>query len=267
MSCSVASFNLRFDNPDDIGNLWRERKEHVLKMLKHYGWDIVGMQEVRGNQMRDLAALDGYAVEGRSREPDPEGEHGPIFYNAAKFERLDGGTFWLSSTPDVPSKSWDSDCYRICTWLKLRDRQSGKTIAILNTHLDHVSEEARYQGARVILDWIDKHASDVPVILTGDFNASPEERCYRAITERLRDARRAAGQEHYGPWGTFTGFRFDVPTDELKEIDYIFVSPQVHVRKTRTVTDSFDRKYPSDHFPIEAMVEWQSSSNNHNHIQ
>ena len=250
-----ASFNLRYDNPHDGENGWAHRKANVLDMVRHYGWDAIGMQEVCGSQLDDLSSLSDYSHEGIGRENDRESEHVPIFYKKQIFRKEDGGTFWLSTTPGRPSKSWGSDCKRICTWVKLRDGRNGKRFIFVNTHLDHVSEEARFQGARIIAGWIAQHASGLPVILTGDFNASPDERCYREIIAAgLADARRAAEEGHYGPTGTFTGFDYAIPWEKLKEIDHIFVNRHVRVRKTRTVVDSFDRKYPSDHFPITAEV-------------
>ncbi|UQZ33623.1 endonuclease [Paenibacillus sp. PK3_47] len=250
----MASFNIRFDSPADGENGWEFRKEHMLRLIRHYSWDVFGLQEAQGNQLRDLAALDDYEVEGISRDHNPESEHSPVFYKKSVFTKEDGGTFWLSETPEVPSKSWGSDCNRICTWVRLRDKRNGNRIHFMNTHLDHISEEARYRGALIILDWIRNHGGDLPVVLTGDFNAFPDERCYREITGQLTDTRRAA-DSHYGPWGTFTGFRYDIPWDQLKEIDYIFTDKQAKVLKTRTVTDSFDRKYPSDHYPVTATLE------------
>lgn len=252
----MASFNIRFDNPADGENAWPCRKDLVLAMMAHYNWDVVGLQEVTGRQLAYLSGLSGYGTEGVSRDSDPESEHGPIFYKASVFAKEAGGTFWLSQTPDVPSKDWGSDCRRICTWVRLKDKRNGKLLVFMNTHLDHVSEEARYQGARILLDWVERHARGLPVILTGDFNASTEERCYQEIVKRFTDTRRDAKQGHYGPWGTFTGFRYDIPWGELKEIDYIFADKQMNVLRTRTVTDSFDRKFPSDHFPIAATVEF-----------
>lgn len=253
--CKVASFNIRFDNPADGENSWERRKSHVLDMMAHYRWDVVGLQEARGNQLRFLSGLDGYETEGISRDDDPDGEHGPIFYKTAVFEKEDGGTFWLSHTPEVPSRSWGSDCMRICTWVKLKEKERGHSLLFMNTHLDHISEEARYRGVLVILDWIGRHAAGLPVVLTGDFNASSDERCYKEIVKRLTDTRRAENASHYGPWGTFTDFRYDVPWNELKEIDYIFAGKDIRVLGTRTVTDSFDRKFPSDHFPVTATLE------------
>ncbi|MFD1775913.1 endonuclease/exonuclease/phosphatase family protein [Paenibacillus rhizophilus] len=251
----VASFNIRFDNPEDQGNRWEFRKSNLLGMLHYYSWDIIGLQEVCGNQLTELAELSGYRYEGEGRDGGPNGEHCPIFYRKDIFEKEAGGTFWLSLSPGEPSISWEADCPRICTWARLRDKRSGQTLVFLNTHLDHVSEEARFQGAGLITDWIGSYVPDAPVIMTGDFNAGREERCYRKLNGFLRDAKWVSEEIPYGPEGTFSNFDYHMPWSEMKEIDYILVSEQVKVVSVRTVTDSFDGQYPSDHFPVTAEVE------------
>ncbi|WP_189021802.1 endonuclease/exonuclease/phosphatase family protein [Paenibacillus albidus] len=252
----MATVNVRFDNPADQENAWGYRKKHFLEMMSYYSWDVAGLQEVCGNQLEDISRLSEYSYEGIGRENDNVSEHVPVLYKKDRFEKEDGGTFWLSLTPDYSSKSWNSDCKRICTWVRLKDIRNGKVFVFLNTHLDHVSEEARFKSVQLLKDWIEEHASNVPVVLAGDFNAFPEERCYQVITGILQNARQAANAAHYGPTGTFTGFDYSIAWEDLKEIDYIFASRHVNVLKTRTVVDSFDGRYPSDHFPVTAVVEF-----------
>ncbi|SEO06576.1 Metal-dependent hydrolase, endonuclease/exonuclease/phosphatase family [Paenibacillus sophorae] len=251
----MASFNIRFDNAGDGVNGWEYRKTNLLEMLNYYSWDIIGLQEVCGNQLTELTRLSGYHYEGEGRDGGGDGEHCPIFFRKDIFEKEDGGTFWLSLFPGKPSKSWGADCPRICTWAKLRDLRTGQIIVFINTHLDHISEEARFQGAKLIVDWIRSYASDVPVIVTGDFNAGREERCYQKLCENLRDARLISRTAPYGPAGTFSNFDYSMPWNELKQIDYILTSRHADVLSLRTVVDSFDRKYPSDHFPVTVTVE------------
>lgn len=250
-----ATFNLRCSAANDGQNSWVHRREQVQSLMRHYEWDAVGMQEVSGEQRDWLSGLPGYGHEGIGREDDRESEHSSIFYREDRFERLDGGTFWLTPTPEVRSVAWNSACTRICTWVKLRDRRDGRTLAFVNTHLDHMSEEARFEGARVILKWISENAADEPVVLTGDVNATPDERCYREITASLTDTKRADGAEHYGPLGTFHGWKADESWAGFPEIDYVFVSAGIRTLKTRTNVDCVDRRYPSDHFPVEAWVD------------
>jgi len=255
MMLRVATFNLRNSFAADGPNAWDRRRGQVLDLLRYYEWDAVGFQEMTGEQKEAAAsALPEYAHEGISRDNDGAGEHCCVFYRKDRFERLDGGTFWLSPTPGVPSKAWDSACIRICTWVLLRERSGGRRLGFVNTHLDHVSEEARAEGAKIIADFVEKRFPGIPAVLTGDFNAAPGERCYGTIAAAMTDTRRAAGSFHVGPSGTFHAFRPEEAWGRLPEIDYIFVSRDVRVLKTRTIADRGDGGYPSDHFPVEAHI-------------
>lgn len=253
---AVASFNIRLSAVDDGENSWQYRKGHVRDMIRYYGWDVFGMQEVCRDQFDYLAELEEYAFEGGARDESPHTEYGPIFYKKDLFEKEDSGMFWLSATPDTLSKGWDADCHRICTWVKLKDKRNGNVFAFLNTHLDHRGEKARSNSAELINRWIKENLDDIPVVLVGDFNTLPSEQPYQEFSKQLIDTRAITKDAHYGPRGTFTDFQYDIAFEDVKEIDYIFVSRQVNVLKTRTIVDSIDRKFPSDHFPVVATVEF-----------
>lgn len=252
---SVASFNIRLSAVDDGADSWKFRRGHVRDMIRYYSWDVFGMQEVCPDQLDYLSELKEYSFEGIARDESTTSEYGPIFYKKDLFEKVDSGMFWLSSTPESLSKGWDADCYRICTWIKLKDKRHGNTFAFINTHLDHVGVEARMKSAKLINQWIEDSFVDIPVILTGDFNTIPEEQAYQTFSEKLTDSRAITKDAHYGPKGTFTDFDYNISPKDLKEIDYIFTNDLVKVLKTRTIVDSFDQRFPSDHFPVSAMVE------------
>jgi endonuclease/exonuclease/phosphatase family metal-dependent hydrolase len=253
---NIASFNIRYDTPLDKDNAWVNRKDNVLKMLSYYSWDVFGLQEVRDHQLNDIKVLDGYRYEGIGREEGSSASEAcPVFFKADIFHKEAGGTFWLSLTPEVSSKSWNSDCPRICTWVKLKDKRSNKVFVFVNTHFDHKSEEARIEASKMITKWIEDEFSEMPVILVGDFNSDPEETCYKVLSNKLLDAFKVSKTPHYGPIGTFNYFDYNIQWKLLKEIDHIFVNNHVNVRKTATIVDSFDGVFPSDHFPITASIE------------
>src|SRR5690606_31094241 len=116
-------------------------------------------------------------------------------------------TFWLSSTPAVPgSKGWDAAITRIVTWGQFRDKVTNKEFFVFNTHFDHVGLEARKQSARLILQKIKDLAGSSPVILTGDFNAGPDDEPIQIILDKenpmhLLDSKSLSAQPHYGPEG------------------------------------------------------------------
>ncbi len=208
----VMTFNIRFNNPDDGFNAWPHRKELAASMIRYHDADIVGLQEALYGQLEDLKALlPGYEWFGVSRDdgssgPDSPGEFAAILYRSDRLERLDGGTFWLSPTPQVVgSLGWDAAITRTATWCRFRDKRSGREFYHFNTHFDHRGEKAREESARVILQQITVIAAEAaPVVLTGDFNCVPTDPPYRVLTvERgLRDAMLVSAQPHHGPQST-----------------------------------------------------------------
>lgn len=247
----VMSYNIRFDNPADSINAWPNRKEKVFALLKKYDPDALGVQEALKHQLDDITkALPGYAYIGVGRDDGKTtGEYSAILYKKEKLSVLDQNTYWLSTTPDVPgSKNWDAAITRIVTWGKFRDQKSGKEFLLINTHFDHIGTEARRNSARMIKERLDKN-TELPVILTGDFNCTREDPPYPILTAdtglRLIDP--APPQ----PPGTFCNF--GVNSMECRPIDYIFHSGQWKSRDYQVITDNDGKNYPSDHLPV--MVE------------
>ena len=107
------------------------------------------MQEALPGQMDDLAeAFPDFSFEGVGRDDGKrEGEFSAVFYRLDRFEKKDGGTFWLSETPEVCSFGWDAVCRRVCSWVELADREGGQSLHVFNTHFDHVGVEARKNAA------------------------------------------------------------------------------------------------------------------------
>ena len=251
---NVLSFNIRYDNPKDAENNWKYRKDHVAALINYYEADLIGMQEVLKSQLDDLEmALPAFNWLGVGRDDGKEaGEFSPIFYNRAKFEELASSTFWLSETCDVPGKmGWDAVCNRVVTWVKLKQKSSGKVFFLFNTHFDHKGSVARSESAKLILQKIEEIATGFPVLLTGDFNCVPGSDPYQTLTaeEALTDAFVASRSPHYGPKGTYNGFRMTEKDDE-RRIDMVFARGEVTVLKHAVLTDSKGGRFPSDHFPV-----------------
>ncbi|MBX3276815.1 MAG: endonuclease/exonuclease/phosphatase family protein [Acidobacteria bacterium] len=258
----VMTFNIRYDNPRDGENAWPNRKEMVAGMIRFHGADLVGVQEALRRQLDDLATLlPEYAWYGVGRDDGKDkGEFSAIFYRRDRFQVLEGGTFWLSETPDTPgSKNWDAAITRIATWCKFRDRTAKRDFFHFNTHFDHVGVEARKQSALLLRTRMAKMAGNSRVILTGDFNCRQTDAPYLAITSEsgdgrpLRDARNLSQFGHHGPTSTFNGFKALGPPES--RIDYIFLGDGWRVRLHGTLADTFDGRFPSDHLPVIAEIE------------
>lgn len=252
----VMSFNIRYNNPDDGVHAWPNRKDRVASMIRFHQADVAGLQEALIGQIRDLKQrLPGYAWVGVGRDDGKQGgEFSPIFYRTDYLEVLDHGTFWLSETPDVPgSVGWDAALPRIVTWVLFRDRRRSENEAFyhFNTHFDHRGEQARRESARLLVQRIDSIARQENVVVTGDFNVTPDTETYRTLTEELDDARSVVDAPH-GPPGTYSSF--EVGNEENRRIDYIFRKNGTIVRRFGTLTDQWHGHYPSDHLPVLATV-------------
>ena len=295
----VASYNIRLSGENgraDRGtpNAWKERKDDLLALVQKLDLDVFGLQEVCPDQAQFLREnLAGYEFVGEHRNADrTSGEASPVCYRKSRFEALEKGTFWLSETPDTPGlKGWGAACPRVCSYLILRDRSSGKKFCFANAHTDHVSALARKNGMLLVIERMRKFGSGLPIVFTGDHNCRETEEPAMAVKERLKDALYVSESPQKGSWRTFSGWKWldkevsivealQAPSelrnakkgspDAMKDaqglhpyekygarIDYIYVSDGIRVIDYRTVNDSRPGKklYPSDHFPVVATIE------------
>ena len=247
----IITYNIRFNNPDDGINAWPNRSKEVAALLEFYQPDIFGLQEALIGQIEDIQAkLPKMKWTGVGRDDGKKaGEFSPIFYNAEKYKAIKQGSFWLSQTPDKPGLGWDAACNRVCTWVLLETEKKDKQFMVFNTHFDHKGNQARLESAKLILKKIKElNKENLPVILTGDFNLTPEQAPIAIITKELKDSRSISKKAPYGPSGTFNNFEFN---SLLKDrIDYVFVNDQVEVKQYAVLSDSKDQRYPSDHLPV-----------------
>lgn len=258
---NVMSFNIRYDNPDDSLNNWQYRKDVAAKTIKSQNADIVGAQEVLVNQLNDLKSrLPEYNAIGVGREDGIEkGEYSAILYKKDRFKEIKSGYFWLSETPEVAgSKGWDGACERIATWAILEDISSKKQLFFINTHLDHVGKIARQEGVTLLLSRANALANGLPIIMTGDFNATPESDVIKHVTdvnspEHLIHSKDIAVEKSGTDW-TFHGFG-KVPMERREFIDYVFVSKGIKVAKHSVLPEKLDDIFISDHSVVVAQIE------------
>jgi endonuclease/exonuclease/phosphatase family metal-dependent hydrolase len=225
----------------------------LTKTLDRQSPDFIGMQEVLKRQLDYLLEnLPEYRSIGVGRDNGKEGgEFVPVLYQYERFRLLDDGTFWLSPTPaDTASVGWDAALTRICTWGKFLEINTGKEIFFLNTHFDHMGKTARAESARLILDFIEKETTGLPVILTGDFNCSPDEEPYRILADDkkgLQDACLSVNSPESCTEGTFNGFE---TTENLPRIDMVFVKGNWEVNSYEILRIKRGKMFISDHFPV-----------------
>ncbi len=254
---NIISFNIRYNTPGDGENAWPHRIEMVTGLLRFHEAGIFGLQEALHGQIMDIQNnLPGYKWFGVGRDDGKKaGEFSPVFYDPSKFILLENETFWLSETPGKPSRGWDAACNRVVTWGRFQSKVTGKQFLVFNTHFDHQGEEARKNAAILVRNTIEEmtYNKNLPVILTGDFNLTPDELPISLLKKYLHDSRDISEEPPYGPAGTYNGFNIRAELD--RRIDYIFVQGNIKVLKYAALSDFNNQRFPSDHLPVFVKVQ------------
>ncbi len=280
---TVASYNVRTNNKNDRarGDGWEQRCPQICRIIHTRDFDIFGAQEVQHNQLLDMcAALPEFAYVGVARDDGAtKGEYSPIFYKKERFELLDSGTFWLSETPEKPSMGWDARYPRVCSWVRVKDKECKRIFWFFNLHMDHRGVVARRESSKMILKKIAEIANaKEPIILTGDFNVDQNNEIYSIIADSgvLADSYKVA-EQCFDINGTFNNFKPEAWT--TNRIDHIFISPTWRVVSHDVPTDIYwskvegeavgsenfpkEQKYnlyqvrmPSDHFPVVVKLDY-----------
>lgn len=261
----VMSFNVRNGDADDGVNRWDQRRDLCAARIASAAPDLLGLQEALAHQNRFLAErLKDYTAVGVGRnDGKAKGEYTTILFRTARFTLVESGTMWLSPTPQVVgSKGWDAAFPRIATWARLRDRSAGdRELLWLNTHFDHKGKQAKLESARLLRRTAAERGQGVAVVITGDFNAEPGSAPHQALVQgagdglELVDAYAAAHPDSpKSPEGTSHGYR--VPP-KGPHIDWILSSPRFAVRSVEVDRYREDDRFPSDHFPVTAVLTWR----------
>ena len=233
-------------------NVWvsgktSERNERVLTMVRNYFPDTVGFQEVDPTWLSVLrdGLKDQYAYVGEGRNGGNSGEYNPIFYKKELFKLIEGGTKWLSDTPNVVSKYDESSLPRIYTYALLERKSDGKRIMVVNTHFDHTSAEAREKQAKVLVKYLNT-ITDYPIVLTGDFNCTNSTSAYSTIINCGMSNAYDIADKRENNAATFTNYGAS-----NKIIDFVFVSPtKVAVTFYKVCNEKINNDFPSDHHPV-----------------
>jgi endonuclease/exonuclease/phosphatase family metal-dependent hydrolase len=257
----VMTLNIRFATEADGQNQWNNRKEKVTQTLLYHDVVLCGMQEALYTQIEYVAnAMPTHGWIGVGREDGKQGgEFSPIFYDKNRLKLLESNTFWLSETPEKPTKGWDASFKRVVTWGLFLDRKTKKKFYCFNTHFDHQGVVARRESAKLLLQKVQQIAQKTPFVVMGDFNAFPSDEPILLLTDTskdfyFQDSKSLSKTPHFGPEGTFNGFgnkeRDNAP------IDYIFCSKAFVVKKHATLSTSWGGFFASDHFAVLATLKW-----------
>ncbi len=254
---TVGTFNVRNDNAADVGNLWVQRRDVAANLIRFHQFDVMGTQEAKKNQIDDLSErLPEYATYGLGRDNGRAGEeHATIFYRKDKFKLLKKGDFWLSETPDQPGLGWDAKCCnRICSYVYLQDKQTGKKFYFFNAHFDHQGKIAKIESSKLILKKIKEIAGRQPAIFTGDLNDNAQSESYGVLNQSgwLSDSFNQV-KHPYVNNSSFNGWGKKLGASEI--IDHVFVTKHFKAKRWGVLTDTYQGKFPSDHFPILVTVD------------
>lgn len=248
---TVMSYNIRLGSADDGTNSWQFRCPASVLMIEDLKPDVIGVQEAL---LPQLLFLDencrSYDYVGAGREDGKKkGEYAAIIYNKKTVSVVKWGTFWLSETPEEPSKGWDAACIRSSTWAVMKSKASGKKFLFINTHFDHMGENARRESAALMISKISELNPDgLPVVLVGDFNVEYTHPDMSPVTDSMKNARKIAAitdsSATYHGWGKAS-----------EVIDHIFYTGFRSCTRFETVTKPYaERKFISDHYPVEAVL-------------
>lgn len=264
----VMSFNIRWDSELDTPpeNSWERRKSYVSSMIRFHRMDLVGLQESSKDQVHDLEKLmPEYGWYGVGLEDGKDkGPFDAIFFRKSRLELLNHSHFFLSSTPDVPSKGWNARFARGVVWAEFKDKKSQKTFFFFNTHFDYHSQIARDESALLLRKQVEEITRGGSFVITGDFNIFPElggKITYELLTQKsplttgrkFFDAHYKALFPHHGPTGSWSGFK--EPGQPGIKPDYIFVDKSVTVVTHGILADTFNGHFPSDHLPVVAEID------------
>jgi endonuclease/exonuclease/phosphatase family metal-dependent hydrolase len=256
MSLCVMTFNLRYASAKPP-NSWPERRPVMGRLIKKTAPDLIGTQEGLYPQLKDLAAdLPEYEWIGLGRDGGSRGEFMAVWYRRDRFEPMAYDHFWLSDTPEVVgSSTWGNSNRRMVTWVRFRERRTGREFYFWNTHLDQQIELARQKAASLIVERAGKIRDGLPLLLVGDFNATAgSSRAYEILTKDggFSDVWALAGRRINETLNSF--HNYNKPLEEKTRIDWLLVRGPVEVEKAEIITYAENGQAPSDHFPVAAWL-------------
>lgn len=250
MPIKIISQNVMCWERDVVGT-YEIRRPLLNTVFHNYGADIIGMQEVTEDwekyfdqDLKDFGKLLVYRSINNK-------EAVPIYWKKDRLDVIDSGHFWLSETPEKESVGWDAACIRITCWILFKDKETKKEFVFVNTHLDHVGKNARINGLQLIFDFIkEKFGENIPIVLTGDFNARPDSETVQKADSFLNNSRTIAKDTT----NELTYHAYNREGEIPGIIDYIYLSQNIECEKFEVIKEFDGNKPQSDHYGILAEI-------------
>lgn len=248
---AFMSFNVLTDSFFLPGNPpFSIRKKAIRKMIDAYHPDLIGTQEINHQMLSEISStFPGYTTFGDSRHALYADEYNLIFYRSDRFELRNGRTFWLSPHPEKKGSRFPGSQFpRIVTIAHMHDLQTNTDFTFANTHLDANFSHVRQWQTEVLLKLLDAYAYGSFTVLTGDFNATQGSREISLLQAEMKDlVNPSIGSTLRGRIGSMRNHQLP--------IDHIFIAPSIDHASIRKITDSYDGVYPSDHYPVLAVIQ------------
>lgn len=262
----IISFNVRCETSEsDTLHNWKYRKDACVDMIKDQKPTLIGFQEAvyssQWSYLKEHLAND-YDGFGVGRDDGAEkGECMGILYRKDIIEKIKGGTFWLSETPDQPSIGFGAICFRCATWGIFKYKPTSQYFLYMNTHLAYTPDsksldranKTRSEEMRVVMSKMKEYnPNGYPQFLTGDFNNVSDDTIFNKIKTIMFDARdQVAKSDNYNSfnaWGNLIGYGL---------IDHVFYSKSLKAIEFHTIIESYDScPYLSDHYPVYAIIKF-----------
>ena len=250
MKLKVISFNIRCCD-DENGHAIAQRAPRLKAVTEPFDADVMGFQEYTPAWEAHIEEQFGekYAIFNKYRTSEGWLESAPILWKKDKFELLRTGYFWLSDTPEVESRGWDSLPHnRMCEYVILKDKVSGQSFTFMNVHYGF-GDDCQVKSSALIAEYA-KKISDLPTLITGDFNMTPVSAGYAEMVKEWVDINAATAKNMIS---TYHGYDLSVKRDE--HIDYCFIRGGARPLSQTVIDTLIDGKFPSDHYGIYSEVE------------
>lgn len=250
MELKVISFNIR-NCDDENGYTIEERAPRLNKIISSYDVDIIGFQEYTPVWEKYIVEYFGneFDIFNKYRAKNDK-ESSPILWRKNKFECLKKGYFWLSDTPNVESKGWDElyDCFRICTYIILRDKESDKKFTVMNTHFGF-GDKGQVKSVKLLDEYVNK-ISSYPTFVIGDFNMKPDSVAYALMSKIFTDVNAVTTNDLRT---TYHGYN---PGKVMNShIDYCFTNKEIKPVSQKIIDDTVNAMFPSDHYGLYIKIE------------
>ena len=284
MSYNILGTAASIANDNSGGIQWRERLNSAVSAVKDASPDVVGFQEVTGaGTQSQFSLLKEGLADTYTGFPETETNYSPrvIYWKSDNFTLLDSGTY------SYPRNGTTG----VFPWVKLRENTDGKEFYVFNTHTSAGGAgETRYgsnqspplarrdQARRLVAAIRREVLPGVPVVITGDFNATCEKTgnddgvtLAEIPCTIMKEAGFNSASEIAHQQGKTTNFEYATSHGEPnsfninrggkgRHIDHVFYSSEFNVLGWENLINT-NTERASDHTPVVAALRMSGKPN------